>query len=73
MKQQHAKALFELAHLVGHGWLSEKQLLRRAREATVLSDRMKRLELCLRHRHTASTYKLSLCVKYDKSIFVISQ
>ncbi len=73
VEQQHAEALLELAHLVGHRRLGQKQFLRRAGEAAMHGYRMERLELSVGNRHADSSNKLNLCVKYDKSILFISQ
>ncbi|MNZ23527.1 hypothetical protein D3C78_406440 [compost metagenome] len=72
VEQQHPEALFELAHLVGHGRLGQKQLFCRPGEAAVHGHCVESPELSVGHRHVDSSNKLSLCVKYDKSILFIS-
>jgi len=62
LEQQYAKALLQLAHLVRHRRLGEKQFLRGAGEAAVHGHRVEGLQLSMGHRHDDSSNKLSLCV-----------
>ncbi|MCY1432912.1 hypothetical protein D9M71_489210 [compost metagenome] len=73
VKQQHAEAFFEFAHLVGDRRLGQEQPFGGAGEAAVLGDGMEGFQLCMGDRHRSTSNKLSLYLKYDKSISLISQ
>ncbi|MNQ83424.1 hypothetical protein D3C85_985020 [compost metagenome] len=73
VKQEDAEAFFEFAYLVGDCRLGEEQALGGAGEAAVLGHGVEGFQLCMGDRHCSTSNKLSLYLKYDKSISLISQ
>ncbi|MNH19888.1 hypothetical protein D3C79_796370 [compost metagenome] len=73
MKQQYAEAFLQFTHLIGDRRLGQEQPFGSPGEAAVQGNRVESLQLSMGHRHRSTCYKLSLFVKYDKSILFISQ
>ncbi|MNP04676.1 hypothetical protein D3C76_966000 [compost metagenome] len=73
VKQQYAEAFLQFAHLIGDGRLGQEQPFGGTGEAAMQGNGVKSFQLSMGNRHRSTCYKLSLFVKYDKSILFISQ